>query len=92
VYSPTGCARPQRSLGNEDARRSSRSFAGVTSRAGFSDHNLLVPIVSTKLLGAGESIFGALRIALSKFSSVIHFDTSFVDSSACAGDHFTFEA
>jgi hypothetical protein len=29
-------------------------------------------------------IFGAFGIALPKFSSVIHFATSFVDSSACA--------
>ena len=29
-------------------------------------------------------IFGALGIAVLKFSSVIHFETSFVDSSACS--------
>ena len=29
-------------------------------------------------------IFGALGIAVSKFSSVIHFATTFVDSSACS--------
>jgi len=30
-------------------------------------------------------IFGALGIAVARFSSVIHFETSFVDSSACSG-------